>query len=138
MAMTGAERQAKWRRTNPNQRAKRQLAEEKRQHWLRMSPEERNRHGLELGRRRRRKIKQEALTYYGDGLCVCVACEENRLECLSIDHIDGGGSKQRRRTTLRSSNSFYRWLKRNQFPEGYQTLCMNCQFIKRFNREEHT
>ena len=23
------------------------------------------------------------------------------------------------------------------YPPGYQTLCMNCQFIKRFDEEEH-
>jgi len=26
---------------------------------------------------------------------------------------------------------FYYWLRRQGYPEGYQTLCMNCQWIKR-------
>ena len=87
-------------------------------------------------RAKHRELKQEVLSYYGGGQCACVHCGEKRIACLSIDHIDGGGSKHRKKV-LRSTSSFYTWLKRENYPEGYQTLCMNCQFVKRFTNEEH-
>jgi hypothetical protein len=61
---------------------------------------------------------------------------------LSIDHINGNGAEHRRelkRTTGGSTggHDFYRWLKNNNFPDGYQVLCMNCQFIKKIENKEH-
>ncbi len=87
-------------------------------------------------RDRNQNFKVEVLTHYGNGKCACVKCGESRVACLSIDHIEGGGNKQRV-GRLRASTAFYRWLKREGYPEGYQTLCMNDQFVKRFEREEH-
>ena len=29
---------------------------------------------------------------------------------------------------------FYRWLKRNNFPEGFQVLCFNCNCGKEINK----
>lgn len=81
-------------------------------------------------------LKAQVLTYYGNGKLACVHCGESRMACLSIDHINGGGCKHRLNTSLRSSDSFYRWLVREDYPDGYQTLCMNCQFIKRVERGE--
>ena len=81
--------------------------------------------------------KAVALTHYGNGKCACVRCGESRLACLSIDHINGGGGKHRSGLKLRSSKAFYRWLIVSDYPQGFQTLCMNCQFVKRFERNEH-
>jgi len=87
-------------------------------------------------RDKNRLLKVEVLTHYGGGRLACVWCGEDRVACLSIDHIDGNGNKQRK-GVLRSSSSFYSWLKKQGYPKGYQTLCMNCQFVKRFERKEH-
>ncbi|KKN15177.1 hypothetical protein LCGC14_0988660 [marine sediment metagenome] len=86
-------------------------------------------------RDRRRVLKKELLTHYGNGKCACVRCGESRLACLSIDHIEGRGSHLRK-GALRGSGAFYNWLKKQGYPKGYQTLCMNCQFIKRFENNE--
>lgn len=86
-------------------------------------------------RDKRFALKREVLTHYGNGKLACVRCGESRLACLSIDHIEGRGSYLRR-NALRGSGAFYNWLKKNSFPEGYQTLCMNDQFIKRFENNE--
>ncbi|KKN71437.1 hypothetical protein LCGC14_0420160 [marine sediment metagenome] len=76
------------------------------------------------------QAKIKALRHYGKGKCACVTCGESRLACLSIDHIIALGAKRQRKTGI------YRWLIKNKYPEGYQTLCMNCQFIKSaFNNE---
>ena len=58
------------------------------------------------------------------------------VRALSIDHIQGGGCKERRERG--ASFAFYMWLKENNFPSGYQVLCMNCQFIKRSERKEYS
>jgi len=76
------------------------------------------------------------LKYYGNGKAACIICGESRLACLSIDHIYGGGSKHRKVLGIRCSASFYRWLIKQGLPPGYQTLCMNCQFIKRAENHE--
>ncbi len=83
------------------------------------------------------KRKVEVMTHYGNGKCACVRCSFDDIRALSIDHIDGGGSRQRQENKLRSSSSFYAWLKTQGYPNGYQTLCMNCNWIKRFERGEH-
>ena len=81
-------------------------------------------------------VKREVLTHYSDGKCACVRCGESRLACLSIDHIDGNGTRHRRNNNL-SGVKIYLWLRKNDYPEGYQTLCMNCQFVKRVENEEY-
>ena len=75
------------------------------------------------------ELKTEVLTHYGKGRLACVICGESRLACLSIDHIDGGGISHRKELNAYGYR-FYNRLKRDHYPEGYQTLCMNCQFIK--------
>lgn len=83
--------------------------------------------------------KLEVLAHYGkDGAPVCVVCGESRVLCLSIDHINGGGMKHRKLVTGGSGGGrFYSWLKRNGYPEGYQTLCMNDNFLKLMIVENH-
>lgn len=76
-------------------------------------------------------LRIEVLSFYGDGKPVCVVCSEERLPCLSIDHINDDGKEQRKLFGFSSSTRLYYWLKRNNYPSGYQTLCMNCQCIKR-------
>lgn len=86
---------------------------------------------------RKRSIERKitVMTHYGDGKCRCVVCGESRLACLSIDHIEGGGTKHRKALRL-SAGDFYSWLKANNYPKGYQTLCMNCQFCKKYSERE--
>ena len=81
------------------------------------------------------ELKITVMTHYGNGKCGCVVCGESRLACLSIDHIAGGGTKHRKALRL-ISGSFYSWLRANNYPKGYQTLCMNCQFCKKYSDRE--
>ncbi len=84
------------------------------------------------------KLRKEVLAYYGGGQLACIQCGEQRLACLSIDHINGQGAIER--NTLpkyqRAGLAFYRYLRKKNLPEGYQTLCMNCQWIKRAEKKE--
>lgn len=75
--------------------------------------------------------KMEVLMHYSDGTLECAICGENRTECLSIDHVGGGGNKHRKEIGSKSSGvHFYKWLIDNDFPGGFRVLCMNCQFIE--------
>jgi hypothetical protein len=78
---------------------------------------------------RTREEKEEVLTYYGGGRCACIECGFSDIRALSIDHIYNNGSEHRKVSNM-GGHVFYNWLKRNSYPFGYQTLCMNCQFIK--------
>ena len=72
-------------------------------------------------------LKSEMIDAYG-GMCVC--CGESRFEFLSIDHVRGNGSRQRREAIGKghlNGSAFYRWLKRNGWPkEEFRLLCYNC------------
>lgn len=75
---------------------------------------------------RNQQLRLIAINKYG-GKCAC--CEENKLEFLAIDHIDGGGGKHRR--TI--SGSIFQWLKKNNYPvNGYRVLCHNCNLSLAF------
>jgi hypothetical protein len=73
------------------------------------------------------KLKLEVCDAYGGRKCVC--CGETKYCCLTIDHINGGGELHRK-----SVGHFYSWIKRNNFPPGFQVLCWNCNLAKRYNQ----
>ena len=83
-------------------------------------------------RERGRRLKLDALTHYGPGkLLKCTHCNETNLTILQIDHINGGGKAHAR--SLNSSTIYY-WLKTNNYPDGFQTLCANCNLIKEIEK----
>jgi len=86
----------------------------------------------EKQRIRRLNIKQTVLTHYGNEKCACVECGFSDIRALSIDHIKNDGAKHRKSGILK----IYNWLVENDYPEGYQTLCMNCQWIKKYNNQK--
>lgn len=80
------------------------------------------------------KTRLEVLAHYSPDLS-CVRCGFNEhISALSIDHINGNGNKMRR--NLHDHGRICNWLKKNGLPEGFQVLCMNCQFIKRYENNE--
>jgi hypothetical protein len=70
-------------------------------------------------------IKFAVLIHYGGNPPKCACCGESHIKFLTIDHINSGGKQHRKKLGLQGSG-FYRWLKRNGFPKGYQILCYNC------------
>jgi hypothetical protein len=70
---------------------------------------------------------------------ICVCCHETNQLFLTIDHINNNGANQRRElgatgdTRNKGGVAFYKWLKDNNWPKGYQTLCYNCNCGKRIN-----
>ena len=69
-----------------------------------------------------KRIRQEALLAYG-GCCAC--CGESTYEFLSIDHMAGGGTAERK-VTKRAGWKMCLWLRQQGFPSGYRVLCHNC------------
>jgi hypothetical protein len=76
------------------------------------------------------KIRKDVMNHYG-GKCVCPDCGFDDLDFklfnksfLQMDHINGGGSKDRLITG--SGSKFYRWIKRNNYPPGFRVLCGAC------------
>ena len=72
----------------------------------------------------RYKLKKDVLNHYGHK---CACCGETTFEFLTLDHIDGNGAKHRKRV-----GNVYSWLRKNNYPSGYQILCFNCNCAKGF------
>ena len=67
----------------------------------------------------------------------CNCCGEFEMEFLTLDHIAGRkqmDSKPELKKLGYSSkfqgSTLWLWIKRNNFPEGFQVLCQNCNFAK--------
>lgn len=85
---------------------------------------------LAYNRERHKLLKTKVLSHYSVAeYPACVHCGIGDIEVLCIDHIDGNGAEHRRR--IKSGTPFYQWLVKNQYPEGYQILCWNCNHKKR-------
>jgi hypothetical protein len=83
-------------------------------------------------RNEKRSLKLEIITAYGEE---CACCGENQAEFLTIDHISGDGARHRKQIgsarKRASSDTLYRWLKKNGFPkDNFQLLCFNCNCAK--------
>lgn len=75
-------------------------------------------------------IKIEVMKAYGNK---CKCCGEEKIEFLTIDHIDDNGATERKNSNQGTGGKFYRWLKKNNFPkDNYQILCFNCNCAKGF------
>ena len=87
----------------------------------------------EKTRRLQAKAKDEVYAAYGGYLCAC--CKETEVAFLSIDHVENNGAAERRAGLYKGGGSaFYAWLRKQNFPPGYQVLCMNCQVGKHRNK----
>lgn len=76
------------------------------------------------------RSQHEAIMAYGGYKCNC--CGETNPLFLSIDHVNNDGTEHRQ-SFQSHGTGLYRWLKHHGYPEGFQILCMNCNFGKRRN-----
>ena len=86
----------------------------------------------EKAKAKRKQLKLEVLSHYSPDL-KCGSCGFSDVRSLSIDHIKGNGTKHRKEI---GNVDFYQWIKKNNFPKGFQVLCFNCQWIKRVEDNE--
>lgn len=79
------------------------------------------------------KKRRAIFTLLGD---VCCQCGFSDRRALHIDHINGGGGQERKKYQ-NSINFFNKVLKDiADGKEEYQILCANCNWIKRYDRNE--
>lgn len=76
-------------------------------------------------KRAKSKLKDSLFDIYGH---VCARCGFDDKRALTLDHKLNNGNVERREFGERG---VYRRARDNFLPDEYQTLCMNCQFIKR-------
>lgn len=74
------------------------------------------------------KIKLKVLRHYGGKIHRCKRCGICDVRFLVLDHINGGGQKDRE--LHGRGSTFYTWMIRNNFPEGFQVLCSHCNLRK--------
>lgn len=70
--------------------------------------------------------KMTCLRHYGGTPPSCACCGEDHPTFLAIDHIEGSGNKHRKEIGSKGGYTFAIWLIKNNFPEGFQVLCHNC------------
>lgn len=85
----------------------------------------------EKGKIAKEKNKFKVFSHYCQGDIKCQYCNQNDIDVLSIDHVNGDGAEHRKKINSKGGNNFHRWLKKNNFPDGFQILCFNCNFKKR-------
>ena len=78
-------------------------------------------------------LKKEVLSHYSPEL-KCIKCSYNDVRALSLDHIEGNGRKHKLSNNI---NHMYRWVKKNNYPQIFQVLCMNCNWLKRYENNEN-
>lgn len=116
-----------------NQTEERKQAQKRNYEKFRSDPE-RWKRKLEMdkvrNRRYRDEIRQKIISLLGGK---CVRCGFTDWRALQIDHINGGGSRERK--TARSMSAYYRQIIESN-GDGYQLLCANCNQIKRYEEGE--
>lgn len=79
----------------------------------------------------RTRLKDECFDAYGGYKCVC--CGEELKMFLTLDHINNDGAMHRKVIKQRGGIGIYTWMRRHNFPEGFQVLCFNCNHGKQLN-----
>lgn len=81
------------------------------------------------------RVRADVYRHYGHGQIRCACCGEREIACLSLDHIDGGGTKHRRENP--NMKCLAKWAKQSNYPPIFQVLCMNCNRSKYVYGECH-
>lgn len=72
-----------------------------------------------------RRDRAAVIMYYGNNDPKCACCGNSYIPCLTLDHVAGGGNIERNKL---GDGYWSTLLKRKA--EGYQILCMNCNWVK--------
>lgn len=76
-----------------------------------------------------KRQQEKLITFekYGGPQCAC--CGDNFLPFLTMDHINGDGATHRKQKI--TGVFLYRWLRKNNYPSGFQVLCYSCNGAKK-------
>ena len=75
-----------------------------------------------------KKLKYEVMCHYSEGIPKCKGCRYDDIRALTIDHIIPINGDKNRIDGL--GKRLYRYLKKRNYPSGYQVLCFNCNYVK--------
>lgn len=78
-----------------------------------------------------RRLRLQVLRHYSGGTPRCACCGETRYQFLALDHINGRSESERSARRVASAK-LCTWLRRHDFPPGFQVLCHNCNCAKGF------
>lgn len=73
-------------------------------------------------------LRYKCLGYYSNGKFECNCCFEKEIKFLAIDHVNDDGAKHRKEV----GSNIMLWLIKNNYPDGFQVLCHNCNMAKAF------
>lgn len=80
-------------------------------------------------RRATARLRAKVFGHYGTSCACCGATKR-----LTIDHVNGDGAAHRMELFGRRNGggeAIWRWLVKNGFPDGFQTLCLRCNQSKK-------
>ena len=107
------------------------------------SPERRALHKLNRESKRLKILKYYSKQLSKSNIPCCNCCEEYfHIAFLAIDHI--AGKKQMDSepkliklgySSKKSGGTLNTWIRDNNFPKGFQTLCHNCNQAKGYSRD---
>jgi exonuclease VII large subunit len=83
----------------------------------------------------RDRIRQAVIALFGGK---CARCGFSDWRALQVDHINGGGTKERK--SLQNNQALYKAMLAADpadINSKYQLLCANCNQIKRYEEGEH-
>lgn len=81
------------------------------------------------------RIREAVFARYGNE---CACCGVSERAFLTLDHVNGDGAAERKVAAAElhrdprafAGVGFYKWLRRQGFPDGYAVLCWNCNYAK--------
>lgn len=114
--------------TNNDQ--KRRSAKQRKERYMLKNRERVNLLNRESWKVRYRRYKRMVLEHYGGSPPKCACCGESIYAFLTIDHINGGGRKDR---TKRGTSHFFKMLINEGYPVGFRVLCYNCNCAMQYN-----
>jgi hypothetical protein len=82
------------------------------------------------GKKRYQNARLMCIAHYSKGSMECECCKESNLEFLAVNHLHGGGNKERK--TFKGARSFYEYLVKMGFPDHLNVLCHNCNMALGF------
>jgi hypothetical protein len=107
--------------------------------WARAHPEtyqrwyqENKAHRQEYKRQWSYKYKLQVLLHYGGNPPQCACCKESMIGFLTVEHQNGTGKDHRANIKVGAEGGqlIYRWLVVNNYPEGFEILCANCNLAR--------
>ncbi len=124
----------KWQKKNPEKvKIAREKYDKQNPGWKNKYYQENQERLLRKNYERTQKLRRQVLEHYSGKPSKCKLCSYDKIECLDLDHIQGGGNKLRKENPRFNYYSWWKWIINNNYPKGFQVLCRNCNWLKHIN-----